>query len=268
MCIRDSPNRKGLVTGILFCFSGLAISFFSLLSQHLVNPLNLKATITDISENTTHNYFDKRVTDRVPYMLRTLSMIYLCLGWLGAYMLHYERVYPIENDPFYYKKELSTNFKEGFQLRYFFLQKKQFWLLYLFNFFAGFPLQYVIFCFKSYGIDVFNRDGFITVIASLGSFANAIARLIGGYLFDRIGYKKTIFIIVVIEILLMGTLALVKNIYLFLVWIVVLEYCYGALLVKMPAISAKVFGQKGGASAYPVLKTAFTLVQLLSLIHI
>ena len=47
----------------------------------------------------------------------------------------------------------------------------------------------------------------------------------------------------------------------FLLWIVTLEYCYGALLVKMPAICAKSFGSKGGASAYPVLKTAFTLVQ-------
>ena len=49
--------------------------------------MKLKATITDVSDNTPHNYFDQRVTDRVPFMLRTLATIYLILGWIGAYLL-------------------------------------------------------------------------------------------------------------------------------------------------------------------------------------
>ena len=104
-------------------------------------------------------------------------------------------------------------------------------------------------------MDIFNRDMALTVISSIGSFTNASGRLIGGYFFDSIGYKKSVSFIVGLEVILISTLSLVEDIYIFGVWVIIIYYCQGALFMTMPAICTKIFGCKKGAEAFPINKT-------------
>lgn len=67
------PHRKGLITGVILASYGIGSLIFSLVSTRLVNPEGLLPTIIDGDTA----FFDSRVADRVPYMLRTLTFIWI-----------------------------------------------------------------------------------------------------------------------------------------------------------------------------------------------
>lgn len=69
------PEKKGQMTGIIIGAYGFGSFFFSLLSTKLVNPNKETASIKD-GEMT---YFTPEVSDRVPYMIRTLVCIWVVL---------------------------------------------------------------------------------------------------------------------------------------------------------------------------------------------
>lgn len=68
------PQKKGLMTGIIIGAYGFGSFFFSLLSTKLVNPNKENPTIP--GDNIT--FFAPDVADRVPYMIRTLTYV-----WIG-----------------------------------------------------------------------------------------------------------------------------------------------------------------------------------------
>lgn len=111
-----------------------------------MNPDSLKATITEFHGKEKHNYFDHEVSDRVPLMLCILAIIYLIVGWIGCLLIKYHKIEPAENDPL--EKKVYPTTEKILKKSNGFLKTKEFWILYFFNMFAGFPVSYIIFCFK------------------------------------------------------------------------------------------------------------------------
>ena len=68
------PHRKGFVSGLLVAAWGFSSFIFSFVSTDLVNPHDARPTVYDKANDVT--YFGKGVADRVPYMLRTLVLIW------------------------------------------------------------------------------------------------------------------------------------------------------------------------------------------------
>ena len=79
------PKKKGLITGIMVSSYGFSSFIFSLTSTELVNPDDLRPTIYD-KENDV-SYFDKTVANRVPTMLRILSLIWIVLVITGIVLI-------------------------------------------------------------------------------------------------------------------------------------------------------------------------------------
>ena len=60
------------------------------------------------------------------------------------------------------------------------------------------------------------------MIGSIGAIANGFSRFIGGILYDKIGFKKLVGVTMIFIIILMSTLSLISNVYVFGIWIVAL----------------------------------------------
>ena len=79
------PKKKGLVSGVILAGYGFSSFIFSLVSTKLVNPHGDSAEIED--PNTGVTYFGKDVADRVPFMLRTLVYIWICLVFIAFILI-------------------------------------------------------------------------------------------------------------------------------------------------------------------------------------
>ena len=73
------PHRKGLITGIIVGSYGLGSSIFNIVATKIVNPTNAKAYIPAPNGDPNLKFFDEKVADRVPLMLRILCAVWLCL---------------------------------------------------------------------------------------------------------------------------------------------------------------------------------------------
>ena len=80
------PNRKGLVTGCTLGGYGFGNFIFSLISTKLVNPDGLDPTIND-PNNKNITFYDTDVSDRVPYMIKTLVYIWIGLVLVGIVLI-------------------------------------------------------------------------------------------------------------------------------------------------------------------------------------
>ena len=97
--------------------------------------------------------------------------------------------------------------------------------------------------FKSYGLKVFGYDDyFLTTVGSVGFFFGAL-RFIWALLVDKIGFKKTYAIILVIQMftsLTINVLGQYPAVY--FIWVTLLLTCEGAHFAMAPAICPKLFG--------------------------
>lgn len=79
------PERKGLVTSLIFCCFGLGTISASLISTYIVNPDNINATIkVDLGE-TIYSYYTKEVTNNVPKLFQIFALGYSCLLLFSFY---------------------------------------------------------------------------------------------------------------------------------------------------------------------------------------
>jgi len=77
------PEKKGLMTGIIIGAYGFGSFFFSLLSTKLVNPNKENPTIEDGDIS----FFAPDVANRVPFMIRTLSYIWIVLVFIAVLLI-------------------------------------------------------------------------------------------------------------------------------------------------------------------------------------
>lgn len=76
------PKNKGLMTGITLSAYGFSSFVFSLMSTWLVNPDDKPCTKID-----DECIFQPEVANNVPYMIRTLGYIWICLVLISVMLI-------------------------------------------------------------------------------------------------------------------------------------------------------------------------------------
>ena len=79
-------DRKGLVSGMIVSGLGFGAFSFGLIVSFIVNPDNLVPQMFEVEPGIEEAYFESVVSERVPRMLHTLSIIYfgiLLIGFLA-----------------------------------------------------------------------------------------------------------------------------------------------------------------------------------------
>ena len=80
------PTRKGLVTGLTLGGYGFGSFIFAQISTKLVNPNGENPS--DYDEKNDVTYYSKEVADRVPFMIRTLVYIWICIVAIGCLLIN------------------------------------------------------------------------------------------------------------------------------------------------------------------------------------
>lgn len=105
--------------------------------------------------------------------------------------------------------------------------------------------------FKTYGLDKISDDSFLTLVGSLSSLFNGGGRLFWGIVFDKIDFKKTYSIILIIQILVLATMRFISDYKAsYLIWVCIGLLCEGGHFVIFPPISLRVFGPNVGSKIY------------------
>ena len=80
-------GRIGMVSGLIICGFGFGGFIFGIVMNRLCNPDNISVEII-IIDGKEEQLFPQEVAERVPYMLRTLILIWSCLFLFGAFTVH------------------------------------------------------------------------------------------------------------------------------------------------------------------------------------
>jgi hypothetical protein len=82
--ISHLPSKKGLVSGVVNCAFGFGGFFFGLIQKQLCNPNNFDPQIIRTWYGTEELMFDENVASRVPYMLRSMNLLWMSLFTFGV----------------------------------------------------------------------------------------------------------------------------------------------------------------------------------------
>ena len=77
------PGRKGLASGVIICGFGFGGFFFGIITNRLCNPHNVSVKRFDYGDDDPQYLFPKEVAERVPFMLRSLDLIWITLFVIG-----------------------------------------------------------------------------------------------------------------------------------------------------------------------------------------
>lgn len=276
LCWDWFPNNKGLATGIVLGGFGFGSFIFGFISRALVNPNGLDLV---------NGRYAIEVTDRVPFMLRMLVIIWACIVAIALCLIS-----PAPNAHHEEKQESATAInaeedkKEGLNEKLLdnenkdadttdanvpspliqCLTSRQFLLVYtmmLLSVFLGF---YVAGVYKLYGNSVLKDDAFMTMVGSFAFIFGAI-RFVWSWLVDLYSYKFSYTIILVIQSFLALTLVAISESYVcYFIWICVLIWLEGGHFVLLPTITAKLFPDHRAA----VYSYAFSLNGMANLLAI
>ena len=75
------------MSGLIICGFGFGGFTFGIVMNRLCNPNNIAVEVYLI-EGKEEQFFPREVAERVPYMLRTLDLIWSCLFLFGACTVH------------------------------------------------------------------------------------------------------------------------------------------------------------------------------------
>jgi len=89
---------------------------------------------------------------------------------------------------------------------------------------------------------------------------NGLSRLLWGTLNEHLTFKQILYINLGIQILVSATMGLaVKYSICFFIWMICVYFTYGGWYAVLPAVVARIFGNKVGTSVYGITFTGFTL---------
>jgi len=259
------PQRKGLVSGIIVGGYGLGTFIFNFIALAIVNPNNEKASIVYDGEK----YFGPEVYNNVPKMFRILALCFLILGIIGTiliktpsrkYIEHAEEAAVLTKKGV--SKEVVTTHNECQSVRQG-LKSRPFYLILgmvLFGTFLGYLMANN---YKVYGLENINDDSFLTLVGSIGSATNGCSRAVWALLYDKFGFKKVYFCLLILQAVLAATLNFISSVKaLYLIWYALIMGCEGGQIAMFPAVTAKVFGAKVGPVIYGFIFVGYTLTNI------
>lgn len=83
------PWFKGRVSGTVLCAFGFGAFIFSILGTAIVNPDNVKPSITEKYGAVSYHYFGPEIANRVPTMYLTFLSVYVVITLGAALCVHY-----------------------------------------------------------------------------------------------------------------------------------------------------------------------------------
>ncbi|MBP3222516.1 MAG: OFA family MFS transporter [Actinomycetaceae bacterium] len=144
------------------------------------------------------------------------------------------------------------------------LATPQFWMLWLIFAFANTPAMMMLSSVTSIGsTQAHFTTAQATAVVMLMAIANFIGRMGFGAISDRIGRYWTLLLALVVDIIAILSLAMINNANLFIVVVMVVGACGGALLVLFPPITAEAFGVKNSGLNYSIMFTAYSSAALI-----
>ena len=152
------------------------------------------------------------------------------------------------------------------------LRTRQFYMLWSVFFSAGVAGLMVIYCIKLFGIDALEHHGIAGAGAITGTamawyaIFNGLGRIAWGSISDRIGRKRTIMFMAVLQgITMLATYHVFISfgmVYGFIIAAALIGFNYGGSFALFPAITADYFGNKNVGSNYGWMFTAYGIAGL------
>ncbi len=232
-CMKWFPDKKGLISGLIVAGFGLGSIIFAPICTALVTSVGphktffVQAIITIVG-----------VAIGAP-MMKTAPDGYVPEGWTppttgqGAVSKHS-----------YTSSEM--------------IKTKQYWFLLIMYLFINMSGLMVIgqaspISQQVAGITVVQAGAIVSVL----SITNTVGRFIGGWATDRIGARRVVMIIYILDAVLLLTLRFMTSFTLIAIGISGLAVCFGAMMGAYPAIVLDYFGQKYYSTNYAFVFLAY-----------
>lgn len=198
------PRNKGFAAGVCMSGFGFGSVIFNYIIVELVNPDNVKV-------DKATGFFPQEVANNIPFAFQVLAGCYLGLGVLGSAFIKpasRKNAFSLVTEDS--SEAQAQEEEESWSLKLFWRKKAQ-WLVVILGCNVCFGM-FVAFNYKSLAFD--NNDYFkeqdhlITLVGSLGIFANGFCRAVWGSLFDRYSFKTIITIMNTVLIICAGTFSI------------------------------------------------------------
>mmetsp|Transcript_48257 Transcript_48257/g.35438 ORF Transcript_48257/g.35438 Transcript_48257/m.35438 type:complete len:273 (+) Transcript_48257:336-1154(+) len=203
------PKRKGLASGIIVSGMGIGACFYSLVTQRIVNPDNIAASLRPVGEGEEELYFPPEVNANVPKMFWCLCGIWACTlvvafilvtvyekppDYKGSSSLvaHLDELEGTDMTPQRWAEENITTFE--------LLWSKEFIILFINFVFFIFYGYFVINIYKLYGAETINDDFILTLIGSVGAIANGVLRIFWSTLLDYYAFKTVFTVLICVQL--------------------------------------------------------------------
>ncbi|GAB1603117.1 monocarboxylate transporter 12-like isoform X1 [Argonauta hians] len=137
------------------------------------------------------------------------------------------------------------------------LRTRQFYLLWLILLCLNQSTDFFAALYKAYGQTFIHNDYFLSMTGALSSVANAISRLMWGYIGDKISFKWAMMCLSLILATLLCSLRLTElgGQYMYCVWVFLLYLTFPGTFALLPAATHRYFGKKNYLIIYGMLFT-------------
>jgi len=229
------PSKKGLISGLVVGGFGISAVYFAPFASALLNNFSLQQT------------------------LMILGTVTILIATPIAQL--------IKNPPAGYVPPAPENFKESADstessvdyTRGEMLKTKRFYFL--------FPMFLIS---SSVGLMIIGnvsgiareqiQDLNLAVVPMLVAFLavmNAVGRVAGGFMSDKIGRVNALFVIFILQALNMVAFAFYGNLAMLVIGIAIVGFCFGTTLSVFPAITADQYGKKNFGGNYGIMYFAW-----------
>ncbi|CAD6186860.1 unnamed protein product [Caenorhabditis auriculariae] len=272
--INWAPDKIGLVSGIVAAGFGLSSSIFAPIQTMLVNPKNLPAT--------KEGYFvQEELLQRVPDVFLSLAFIYGLMQLIAVIVVcdPPEKETEIEASSSVRRRSLSRGssdsdddvFSRNPEARTAeeivslspkeMLSSSTFYFLFISLFCCSFYANMFYNLYKTFGETFIEDDFFFAVAFSVGSVANAAARIGWGYLTDRTSFQVSLSTATCLASVFLLTMPLTRDLgrFFYFLWLVGTFICMGATHALYITATVKCFGTRHKAKNYGYLIFSTTL---------
>jgi OFA family oxalate/formate antiporter-like MFS transporter len=271
------PDKRGLVMGLMVFGFGFGSVLLAPMAEVLIN--GVPPNPTGLVQPVVAAMFGLPGLSSIAGIglentFRLLGVLFIVVVCAGAMLLRNPPAgwKPEGWDPTKAKKAVTHAYKD-FELKEI-LKMRQFWMLWLmFTFSAGVGLTLIGFLKNLAAVCFENVHGFSAasaglegaIVVSVFAIFNGVGRIFAGWLSDRIGRTRSMFLFFGLQAVLVSTLMYTATISPFVVYVVMalIGMCFGSNFALFPSATADFFGTKNVGVNYGIVFTAYGVGGLL-----
>ncbi|KAK0411143.1 hypothetical protein QR680_005508 [Steinernema hermaphroditum] len=263
--INWAPDKVGLVTGIVAAGFGISSSIFAPIQTKMVNPWNY-------APNQQGYFTQKELLDRVPGVFFTLSIVYAIMQTVGLLVIcdppseavtkrHEHGSDSLEDADDDEEGRGKAVPQEWSMTTSEMLKSSTFYVLFVALFCCSFYGNTYYNLYKTYGETFIDDDMFLAVAFSIGSVANACARIGWGWLTDKTSFQTSLSTATCLATALLLTMPLTSNLgrYVYLLWLTLMFVCLAATHALFITAAVRCFGTKFKSTNYGCLILSTTV---------